>query len=203
MGQYWKVCNLDKREYIDPHKLGSGLKLWEIIANHPGPATALVILCAAMPERRGGGDFSMDNDVAKRTVGRWAGDRIALIGDYAEKNDLKDFDVTEIKYDLEDIDGLELDEVNFANEQVAVDMLLEAGCPSIGSIRKHGGGLSERLAKLVPNRKRWASLRKIAGARTQVWRDISDDVAAIIEKVLNGKYEGDGFRHFKENGAAT
>jgi len=61
-----------------------------------------------MPERRGGGDFDLDsnyhgperqrdnpgpviaeyNDVAKQTIGRWAGDRIALVGDYAEDTDL-------------------------------------------------------------------------------------------------------------------
>ena len=102
MGQYWMCINLDKKEFIDPHKLGSGLKLWEQIANHPGVGTALIILTAAMPEPRGGGDFDLDNNwhgpertlpehsitpgpmpeeyptVAKRTIGRWAGDRIAL-----------------------------------------------------------------------------------------------------------------------------
>jgi hypothetical protein len=29
MGQYWRVVNLDKCEYIDPYALGSGAKLWE------------------------------------------------------------------------------------------------------------------------------------------------------------------------------
>jgi hypothetical protein len=83
MGQYWIPVNLDKKEYIDPHKLGAGLKLWEQLANTPGTAGALIVLCAAMPERRGGGDFK-----ESPTVGRWAGDRIALVGDYAEDGDL-------------------------------------------------------------------------------------------------------------------
>jgi len=74
---------MTKREFIDPHKLGCGLKLWEQIANHPSTGTALLILCAAMPERRGGGDLE-ENEV----IGRWAGDRIALVGDYAEDTDL-------------------------------------------------------------------------------------------------------------------
>jgi hypothetical protein len=65
-----------------------------------------------MPERRGGGDFDLEvnwhgperkspeNDcrpdptpagyqkVAARTIGRWAGDRIAIVGDYATDADL-------------------------------------------------------------------------------------------------------------------
>ncbi len=83
MGQYWIPVNLDKREFVDPHKLGAGLKLWEQLANHPGTGAALLVLCAAMPEKRGGGDLKEDP-----TIGRWAGDRIALVGDYAEREDL-------------------------------------------------------------------------------------------------------------------
>ncbi len=112
MGQYWIPVNLDKKEYIVPHKLGTGLKLWEQLANHPGSGAALIILTAAMPETRGGGDFDLEKNwhgaertipphnvtpgpmpedyptIAGRTIGRWAGDRIALVGDYAEDTDL-------------------------------------------------------------------------------------------------------------------
>lgn len=107
MGQYWKTVNLDKQEYIRPHQLAAGAKIGEQLGSHVG--SALIILCAAMPERRGGGDFDLNsnfygtertdqagsapinddyNAVAKRTIGRWAGDRIALVGDYAEDSDL-------------------------------------------------------------------------------------------------------------------
>lgn len=86
MGQYWYPVNLDKKEYVDPHKLGSGLKLGEQLSARPGTGSALVILCAAMPGPRGGGD--LDLALAARTIGRWAGDRIALVGDYAEDGDL-------------------------------------------------------------------------------------------------------------------
>ena len=103
MGQYWYPVNLDKREFIHPHKLATGLKLWEQLSNAPGTGAALLILCAAQREARGGGDFAMVSDppepydpklpkgyaeIAKRTIGRWAGDRIALVGDYAEDADL-------------------------------------------------------------------------------------------------------------------
>ena len=112
MGQYWLTVNLDKKEYLEPHKIGCGLKLWEQIANHPSTGTALIILCAAMPEARGGGDFDLDKnwhgpertfpehnttpgpmptaypEIAAQTIGRWAGDRIVIIGDYAQPGDL-------------------------------------------------------------------------------------------------------------------
>ena len=83
MGQYWIPVNLDKKEFIHPHDLGAGLKLWEQLANHPGTAAALILLQAAMPDPRGGGDLN-PNDV----VGRWAGDRVVLVGDYGEKGDI-------------------------------------------------------------------------------------------------------------------
>jgi hypothetical protein len=97
MGQYWKPVNLDRKEYILPHKLGAGLKLWEQLANAPGVGAALIVLTAAMPEQRGGGDLSLDGRgdmpedyaaIAARTIGRWAGDRVAIVGDYAAREDL-------------------------------------------------------------------------------------------------------------------
>lgn len=121
MGQYWKPINLAKREYIDPHKLGAGLKLSEQLGSHVG--TALIILCAAMPERRGGGDLDLDANwhgpertfpkynttpapfprgykaCAKRTIGRWAGDPIAIVGDYAKDTDLPDKYAASTLYD--------------------------------------------------------------------------------------------------------
>jgi hypothetical protein len=76
---------------------------------------ALIVLCAAMPVPRGGGDLDKTDNwhgperdydvnpehgsnaapmpdeysaIAARTIGRWAGDHIALIGDYAEADDI-------------------------------------------------------------------------------------------------------------------
>lgn len=84
MGQYWKPVNLDKREFINPHKLGCGLKLWEQIAN-PEVGRALVVLLAVMPEPRGGGDLK-----SNPFIGRWAGDRVVLVGDYSRDEDMPD-----------------------------------------------------------------------------------------------------------------
>ena len=116
MGQYWKAVNLDKREVVDPHKLGVGLKLGEQVGSGHGTPDALFILVACMRGRRGGGDFDWDsnfygpernnsipehctdggpitpyNEIAKRTIGRWAGDRIAIVGDYSEDSDLPSY----------------------------------------------------------------------------------------------------------------
>jgi hypothetical protein len=94
MGQYHYVVNLDKREYLNPHDLGFGLKLWEQIPWEYSPMTVLGLLLA-VSNGRGGGDFSYrygDNkdlsDQAEKFIGRWGGDRIAIIGDYAEPGDL-------------------------------------------------------------------------------------------------------------------
>ena len=117
MGQHWKAVNLDKHEFISPNALDAGSKLGELLGSRVG--SALIILCAAMPVRRGGGDFDLDsnfygpertdemalgapvneqyNAIAHRTIGRWAGNHIALIGEYAKDSDLpEEFKASEI-----------------------------------------------------------------------------------------------------------
>jgi hypothetical protein len=89
MGQYWYPVNLSKREFVHPHRLGCGLKLWEQVnGGDGGTGSALIVLCAAMPEPRGGGDLDRESKDAREVIGRWAGDRIALVGDYAKAADL-------------------------------------------------------------------------------------------------------------------
>lgn len=131
MGQYWIPVNLTKKEYINPHKLGCGMKLWEQTASGLGTGNALIILCAAMPEARGGGDLEEDP-----IIGRWAGDQIALVGDYAEDSDLPK------KFKASSIYG---------------------NCCDEGS-----------------------------------YTDVTDAVCAVIERELNGKFVGEGWREFKE-----
>ncbi len=109
MGQYFKVVNIDKRETVDCYGLGSGAKAWEELANVNVPR-ALYILLLNHPVERGGGDLDItDNwhgperlpehnltpgpmpepypEIAKRTIGRWVGDRVMVVGDYAEDSD--------------------------------------------------------------------------------------------------------------------
>lgn len=83
MGQYHIPVNLDKGESLNPHYLGSGLKLWEQLANNPGTNAALVILLASASNGAGGGDLKGDSDI----IGRWRGDRIAFVGDYDDHSE--------------------------------------------------------------------------------------------------------------------
>lgn len=76
MGQYHKVYNLDKEEYFR----ADFLKLLEQISTR-GSTTALFML-VVNSNGRGGGDFD-DHEF----IGRWAGDRIVVQGDYAEPGD--------------------------------------------------------------------------------------------------------------------
>ncbi len=80
MGQYYYVTNLDKKEYLHPHKFDDGLKLMEFSRSACGTMTGLAILLA-VGNGRGGGDLRSNN----RIIGSWAGDRIAIVGDYADK----------------------------------------------------------------------------------------------------------------------
>lgn len=84
MGQYHYTVNLDKNEYIDPHKLGDGLKLLEQCGYIPGGTNDALHLLLAVSSGRGGGDFHTGSTL----IGRWGGDRIAVVGDYAEDGDL-------------------------------------------------------------------------------------------------------------------
>jgi hypothetical protein len=87
MGQYHITVNLDKREFLFPHDLGDGLKLWEQAASSFGTWAALGMLLA-VSNGRGGGDFESGPEF----YGRWAGDRIVIIGDYGEAMDLLGID---------------------------------------------------------------------------------------------------------------
>lgn len=94
MGQYHFVCNLDRKEYLHPHRFGDGLKLLEFGSCYAagGTLTGLAILLSEQ-NGRGGGDLHGDLDDTRASylmenyVGRWAGDRIAIIGDYFTSDD--------------------------------------------------------------------------------------------------------------------
>lgn len=81
MGQYYLVVNLDKKEYINPHKFGDGAKLMEFASSGGGTMLALGILLAD-GNGLGGGDLQDVEDLP--IVGSWAGNRIVIVGDYAE-----------------------------------------------------------------------------------------------------------------------
>lgn len=69
MGQYHNVINIDKQMQYNPRSLGCGMKLLEQ-GNDLASTTALALLLSQ----------------------GWNGERVALVGDYVEKNDLSGID---------------------------------------------------------------------------------------------------------------
>lgn len=203
MGQYWYVVNLDKKEFVTPHKLGCGLKLWEQLANHPSTGSALLVLCAAMSEARGGGDFDLDSNwhgpertfpehnitpasmpeeysvIAHRTIGRWTGDRIALIGDYAEDEDLpKEFHASKIYENCQP----EEKQV-YTEESVGEETNLEIQDMTEGIHY----GMYYHFEETSPSK----------------YKDVTDDVARVIEHELNGKFVGTGRKTWQPESEVT
>lgn len=105
MGQYHYPINWNRREYLDPHTFGDGLKLLEFGCSQNSTLTGLAVLLASSNKggARGGGDlhpwhdadrfgsdrvddYIIDEDYEQRlmnhVVGRWAGQRIQILGDY-------------------------------------------------------------------------------------------------------------------------
>ena len=79
MGQYHRIVNLDKREYLNPPRFHEGTKLWEFAG---GQTTVALVFLLAAHNGRGGGDMPKHN-----LAGSWAGDRIAIVGDYEDESD--------------------------------------------------------------------------------------------------------------------
>ena len=81
MGQYHKLINLDKKEFVDPHKLGLGLKQAEqsFVTGSIGDAVYILL---ALDNGKGGGDLGSPWHDDNGYFGRWVGDEIAVIGDY-------------------------------------------------------------------------------------------------------------------------
>jgi len=80
MGQYFRLINYDKKEYVDPWKIGGLAKLFEWCANRQAGVIPFLLRKSS---EGGGGDIQKDY----RTSGRWADDRIALVGDYDATGD--------------------------------------------------------------------------------------------------------------------
>lgn len=114
MGQYHIIVNLDKREFLDPSAFDDGTKVGEFSHAAGGTLTALAMLLYGSAHD-GGGFFRLNfKGKARRTmgqagrvpkcpagwtretyvnhvvdvppvVGRWTGDRVVVVGDYAWK----------------------------------------------------------------------------------------------------------------------
>ena len=103
MGQYHKLINLTKKEYVNPYDIGLGAKHHEGIGFDGSMGDVIYLLTIAQGnDQRGGGDASGHN-----YIGRWRGDQIAVVGDYyTDKDDderFKDLYFVDDKKDWENI----------------------------------------------------------------------------------------------------
>ena len=86
MGQYHHPVCIEAEEGLDPAGMDSGLKEGEQGFSRPSTVNAMVALVCA----RGG---NMPADCSESPViGRWAGKRVLVQGDYAEDDDIPNWD---------------------------------------------------------------------------------------------------------------
>lgn len=89
MGQYYIIANVDKKQYLKPCDFDCGDKLIEFIYSDSNMFPALCLLLAD-GNGRGGGDFRTLKEDTDSLIGSWAGDRIVIAGDYADKGKFVD-----------------------------------------------------------------------------------------------------------------
>jgi hypothetical protein len=97
MGQYFRPVNVTKREYVDPWDIAGLAKLWEWCANHWAGIFPYLL---RKSNEGGGGD--VDNADTTCYAGRWAGDKVYLVGDYDESGlyERAEAEFTNISFDL-------------------------------------------------------------------------------------------------------
>lgn len=87
MGQYYKLVNLSKKEYINPQELdGHDAKACEVLMRGSAVGQVLLMLLTNHPEHRGGGDIKIVGPL-KEVMGRWIGDEVIVAGDYIKDKD--------------------------------------------------------------------------------------------------------------------
>ena len=104
-------------------------------------------------------------EIARRTIGRWAGDRIAIVGDYAERGDLSPEDNADLIYSLCCTEE---------DRQRRIDYLEKR---AIEEYRKENFDLGEEFRDHANRLK-----------QEDLYTDISDDVCRVIEHELHGKF---------------
>lgn len=76
MGQYFVAVNETKREYVCPWEIGYVAKFWEWCCNY---SSSIFPYLLRKSDESGGGDINPDEVTY---AGRWAGDKVSLVGDY-------------------------------------------------------------------------------------------------------------------------
>ena len=127
MGQYFKLVNEDKKEVVNPWDIGGVAKFWEWIYN---PQARVLVWLLRRSDEGGGGDI--DEPKRYSTLGRWAGDRITLIGDY-DSSQLWD------KARTQDADGLPLANTEYTDISKTLRQEFNE------AVERDGGGLDYQL----------------------------------------------------------
>lgn len=87
IGQYHIIVNRIKKEYLNPHALGDGVKAMEFGCSGDGTMAGLAMLLA-VDNGKGGGDFTFSDAKGEwgspKLAGSWAGDPIVIAGDYGD-----------------------------------------------------------------------------------------------------------------------
>ena len=83
MGQYHLLVNYDKKECVEPYGIGLGAKQVEQLGAFTGTIADAMYLLVMTSPARGGGDLPRTS-----VSGRWAGDRVMIVGDYTQDSDV-------------------------------------------------------------------------------------------------------------------
>ena len=83
MGQYFKIVNRTRREYLEPFSMRSSEKFPSLMGSEEMSRSITWLVCTSLNPRWL--SLKNTNDRTRRLVGSWAGDEIEIIGDSAEE----------------------------------------------------------------------------------------------------------------------
>lgn len=174
MGQYHHPVCIEAEECINPYEVGGGLKEGEQGFTRPSTPSALVALVCA----RGG---NMPADCSQSAVvGRWAGKRVLVQGDYAEDTDIPNWDGPPLStlYDLACGEKYREEGHNYWTDVSAeVAGFLEAAC----NVRFFGEDGWRDFVRVKPTGKHFGN-------------------CGIAEYVLDDSYGAEGLAYLKRSG---
>ena len=194
MGQYHVIVNLDRRQYVDQYALGGGAKLLEQGCTEYSTPLALMLLLA-VSNGRGGGDFNLTNDVlgeplperALKRIGSWGGDRIAVVGDYAERGDLPPEFEADLIYTLcASAEELAESQEHARGRLTEVEAVIANPKPAM--VEKYPGYVAGFKAE------RQKILTLLSKTPADLYEDISADLALLLEADGGFVYVGKGWK---------
>ena len=83
MGQYFKIVNRAKRQYLEPFSMRSSEKFPSLMGDEEMTRSISWLVCTSTNPCWA--ELRNKNERTKRLLGSWSGDKIEIIGDYAEE----------------------------------------------------------------------------------------------------------------------